>query len=90
MNTFTTDNGKEFAEHKTINKELNVNFYFAKPYPSYERGANKNMYGLIRQYFTKASSFENISIEDVKRVQDILNNRSRKKINILTQNEFFH
>lgn len=87
-NTITSDNGKEFAEHKTISKELNVDFYFAKPYHSYERGANENMNGLIRQYFPKGSSFENISIKDVQRVQDILNNRPRKKLNFLTPNEF--
>ncbi len=46
------------------------------------------MNGLIRQYFPKSSLFENISNEDVQRVQDILNNRPRKKINFLTPNEF--
>jgi IS30 family transposase len=88
VNTITADNGKEFAEHKTVSKELDVDFYFAKPYHSWERGANENMNGLIRQYFPKGSSFENISIEDVQRVQDILNNRPRKKLNFLTPNEF--
>jgi len=61
---------------------------FAKPYHSYERGVNENMNGLIRQYFPKSSSFENIFNEDVQRVQDILNNRPRKKLNYLTPNEF--
>jgi len=89
MNTITSDNGKEFAEHKIISKELDVDFYFAKPYHSWERGANENMNGLIRQYFPKGSSFENISTEDVQRVQDILNNRPRKKFNFLTPNEYF-
>lgn len=87
-NTVTADNGKEFAEHKVISTGLNVNFYFAKPYHSWERGANENTNGLIRQYFPKGSSFENISNEDVQRVQDILNNRPRKKLKFLTPNEF--
>ena len=88
MNTITADNGKEFAEHKTISKKLGIDFYFAKPYHSWERGANENMNGLIRQYFPKGSSLESVSIEDVQRVQDILNNRPRKKLNFLTPNEF--
>jgi IS30 family transposase len=87
-NTITADNGKEFAEHKIISTSLDVDFYFAKPYHSWERGANENMNGLIRQYFPKGSSFENISNDDVQRVQDILNNRPRKKLNYLTPNEF--
>ncbi|MDZ4204281.1 MAG: IS30 family transposase [Bacteroidales bacterium] len=87
-NTITADNGKEFAEHKIISTNLDVDFYFAKPYHSWERGANENMNGLIRQYFPKGSSFENISNDDVQRVQNILNNRPRKKLNFLTPNEF--
>jgi IS30 family transposase len=86
--TITSDNGKEFAEHKTIGTGLAIDFFFAKPYHSWERGANENTNGLIRQYFPKGSSFENITNEDVQRVQDILNNRPRKKLNFLTPNEF--
>ncbi|GAB4278672.1 MAG: IS30 family transposase [Marinilabiliales bacterium] len=88
--TITSDNGKEFAEHQTISKQLNLDFYFARPYHSWERGANENTNGLIRQYFAKGSSFENITDTDVQRVQDILNNRPRKKMNFLTPNEFFY
>ena len=34
------------------------------------------------------SSFENLSDQNTKRVEDILNNTSRKKLNFLTLNEF--
>ena len=88
--TITADNGKEFAGHEKIAAELNIDMYFAKPYHSWERGANENMNGLIRQYFPKGSSFENISNADVKRVQDILNNRPRKKLGFLSPYEFFN
>lgn len=88
LHTITADNGKEFADHKVIGSELDVGFYFAKPYHSWERGANENMNGLIRQYFPKGSSFENVSFNDVQRVQDILNNRPRKKLKFLSPNEF--
>ena len=87
-NTITADNGKEFAEHKTISQSLALDFYFAKPYHSWERGANENTNGLIRQYFTKGSSFENITNQDVAKVQDILNNRPRKKLGFLSPIEF--
>jgi len=89
IHTITGDNGKEFADHKTICQGLGISFYFAKPYHSWERGANENTNGLIRQYFTKGSSFENIKDKDVAKVQDILNNRPRKKLNFLTPNEYF-
>lgn len=88
LHTITSDNGKEFADHNVISRELGVKVYFAKPYHSWERGANENTNGLIRQYFKKGSSFDNITDEDVTRVQEILNNRPRKKLNYLSPNEF--
>ena len=88
LNTITGDNGKEFADHKTIKTGLEVDFYFARPYHSWERGANENTNGLIRQYFPKGTSFDNVSDEDITRVQNILNNRPRKKLKYLTPIEF--
>jgi IS30 family transposase len=87
--TITADNGKEFAKHKIISEALGVDFYFADPYHSWQRGANENTNGLIRQYFPKGTSFENITDQDIMDVQNILNNRPRKKINFLTPHEFF-
>lgn len=88
IHTITGDNGKEFAEHKTIAKTLGIDFYFARPYHSWERGANENTNGLIRQYFPKGSSFDHVTDADIQQVQDILNNRPRKKLKFLTPNEF--
>ena len=55
--TITADNGKEFAGHETMSKELETQVYFAHPYSSWERGLNENTNGLIRQYFPKGSCF---------------------------------
>ena len=79
--SITADNGKEFAEHKMIAKALDIDFYFCHPYHSWERGSNENLNGLIRQYFTKGSSFKNITQKDVKFVENELNNRPRKRLN---------
>ena len=46
--TMTFDNGKEFAEDKTIAAELGPDVYFAHPYRSWERGLNENSNGLLR------------------------------------------
>ena len=42
IHTITADSGKEFAKHQEIAKELDISFYFCKPYHSWERGANEN------------------------------------------------
>ena len=89
ITTITFDNGKEFAEHKTISKKLNADVYFAHPYSSWERGTNENTNGLIRQYFPKGTDFNTITEQDVKLVMDRLNTRPRKTRNYKTPIELF-
>ncbi len=89
VRTITVDNGKEFANHKQIKKELKTKVYFAHPYHSWERGLNENTNGLIRQYFPKKSSFEAITDEKIKLVMNRLNNRPRKTLGFKTPNEVF-
>ncbi len=87
--TITADNGKEFAGHESMTEQLNAAVYFAHPYHSWERGLNENTNGLIRQYFTKGSSFENITDEQVEEVMNKLNHRPRKTLNYKTPNAVF-
>ncbi len=89
VHTITADNGKEFAEHETIAKDLEANFYFAHPYASWERGLNENTNGLVRQYFPKQCHFERITDEEIQTVIDKLNNRPRKCLGFKTPNEVF-
>ena len=89
VKTITTDNGKEFAAHKKIAKKLNAEFYFARPYHSWERGLNENTNGLIRQFFPKGTDFTKLTHEDVRNVEKNLNNRPRKLLQFRTPNEEF-
>ena len=88
IHTITGDNGKEFAEHKQIAEALNIDFYFAHPYHSWERGANENTNGLLRQYIPKSTDFKNITDEEIMIIQNKLNNRPRKKLNYFSPLEF--
>ena len=76
--TMTADNGKEFAQHETVAAELDLDFYFAHPYASWERGANENMNGLVRQYLPKESDFTNVSDKELETIMHKLNHRPRK------------
>ena len=89
LHTLTSDNGKEFAHHDQISKTLNVSFFFATPYHSWERGLNEHTNGLVRQYFPKSFSFEGITQEDVLVVETLLNNRPRKVLGYQTPEEVF-
>ena len=90
IHTITSDNGKEFANHKNIAEALNIDFYFAKPYHSWQRGANENLNGLVRQYFPKKHNFDTITNLQVEKAIKKLNNRPRKRYNYLTPNQKFN
>ena len=88
--TLTLDNGPENSGHQTITKQLGIKCYFCNPYHFWERGTNENTNGLIRYYFPKKTDFATISEEEIKRVENILNNRPRKRLHWLTPNEVFN
>ena len=87
--TATADNGKEFAFHDKIAKQLNIAIYFADPYSSWQRGSNENTNGLIRQYIPKKSDLNAYSDKAIADIEDALNNRPRKCLGYKTPNEFF-
>jgi len=87
--TITADNGREFAEHERIAKELNADVYFAHPYSSWERATNENMNGLIRQYFPKKRNFTTITKQEIEFVTERLNNRPRKCLGFKSPNQVF-
>jgi len=87
--TLTSDNGKEFANHQTVGSALEADFYFATPYHSWERGLNEHTNGLVRQYFPKSQRFDQVSDDDLKKVEGLLNNRPRKILNFSTPQEVF-
>lgn len=89
IHTMTADNGKEFSRHAEISAALDASFFFATPYHSWERGLNEHTNGLVRQYFPKGSSFEDITQEDVLIVEKLLNTRPRKVLGYQTPEEVF-
>jgi IS30 family transposase len=85
--TLTLDNGKEFAEHERLEVEAALKIYFAKPYSAWQRGTNENTNGLVRQFFPKGTDLANISDHRFTKVQQLLNDRPRKRLGYRTPNE---
>lgn len=90
VRTITFDNGKEFSAHAEITQLTGASCYFARPYHSWERGINEHTNGLVRQYFKKTQPLDNLSDDEVYKVEAAINNRPRKVLNFLTPKEALH
>lgn len=87
--SITTDNGTEFTHFKSIERVLKIPVFFAKPYCSADKPHIENINGLIRQYIPKGKSFDEISDDEIRQIQNQLNNRPRKKLGYKTPYEVF-
>lgn len=88
--TITYDNGTEFFFHEFIERGTEAIIYFAHPYSSWERGTNENTNGLLRQYFPRSLSFQEVTQQHVDYAAKMLNSRPRKRLNYLTPAEVFY
>ena len=90
LHTITADNGAEFTKFETIAENLDIAFFFAKPYQSWQRGSNENLNRLVRQYFPKGTDFDKIDSKKVAFVENQINNRPRKRYNFRSPIEMFN
>lgn len=85
--TITSDNGPEFAELPRLLPT--VDMYYADPYSSYQRGTNEKQNSLIRRFFPKGRSFDNVSDSSIAAVEDWINHLPRKIFNYRSSAELF-
>ena len=78
--SITYDNGREFALHKDIEKNIGITVYFAHPYAPWERGTNENTNGLLREFIPKGTDLSTVSDEQLKHYLELINNRPRKRL----------
>lgn len=87
--TLTLDNGSEMAQFKELETAVGLNTYFCAPRSPWQRGANENCNGLLRQYFPRGTSFRKISEKTIRKALERLNNRPRKCLGYRTPAEVF-
>jgi IS30 family transposase len=85
--TMTFDNGKEFAEHRTLAAATGMSIYFARPYCAWQRGTNESTSGLVRQYLPKGTNFHDVTHRVVAEIESSLDDRPRKRLNYRTPRE---
>jgi IS30 family transposase len=82
--TITWDRGVELARYRDIEMALQAPVYFCDPHSPWQRGTNENTNRLLRFWFAKSSDLREHTVEDLKRVQDLLNKRPRPTLDLET------
>lgn len=81
-----TDNGSEFfdpmhieMDYESGNKKCNV--FYCEPYSSWQKGCIEKNHEYIRKVFPKGTSFDLFTKEQIKRLEDTINNIPRNSLN---------
>ena len=70
--------------------QTGMRIFFADPHSPWQRGANENTNGLLRQYVPKGSSPAGLDQSELDLVATSLNDRPRKTLDYATPNEAFN
>lgn len=87
--SLTYDNGSEATRHELLTARCGVRVYFADPGSPWQRGSNENANGLLRQYLPKSTDLKCYSVDDLSRIENLINNRPRKILGYATPADLF-
>ena len=83
------DLGPEMALHGEISAALDMDVYFCDPHSPWQRGANEDTNGLLRQCFPKGTDLGIFPEEYLDAVAEELNDRPRKTLGWRKPSEVF-
>ena len=84
------DDGRVCFLRKIIEKDLDLEIYFADLHAPWQRGSNENINGLLRFFFPRGTDFRKVTRVQLDAVLDKINNRPRKCLDILSPIDYFN
>jgi len=91
--SITFDNGVEFLNWESLElsifntKKKRTTIYFAHAYSAWERGSNEVQNRMIRRFIPKGTDIQDITEDEIRKIQDWMNDYPRKKLNYWTANQ---
>lgn len=90
----TVDNGVEFSDASLIERscthpdQKRTELYYCHPYKSCERASNENANKLIRHWIPKGADISKYSDEDIRNIENWINDLPRELFGGLSSNEY--
>lgn len=87
VRSVTSDNGSENTKHKEMASDLNTEWYFCRPYHSWEKGSVERAIKEVRRYIPKGTNLNKYSKDQIQWVENRLNSRPMKCLGWLSPKE---
>ena len=87
--SLTLDQGFEFMNFRTIERQTKCKIYFCDPQSPWQRGSNENMNGRLRRFLPKKLEIDKINQGTLDRIAIQVNNTPRKCLGYKTPKEVF-
>lgn len=88
-----TDNGTEFSNPNALEcdsqNSKRTQIFYCDPSASYQKGSCENNHEMLRRFFPKGSSFDNLTQEKLLIISSHINSYKRKKLNNFSPIELF-
>lgn len=88
--SITFDNGLEFAKHTILKRFMGMDTYFCDKHSPWQKGQVEQMNVMLHRYLPKNSTLKEVSLEQIKVIENKLNNRPRKCLGFQTPTEAFN
>jgi IS30 family transposase len=86
IKSITFDNGREFSHHYKLRK-YGIYTYFCDTYASWQKGSVENYNGIIRRWLPKWTIFDHVSHNEIRSINDNINNTPRKILGFKSPNQ---
>ncbi len=87
VKSLTLDNDIAFNCWRKVETDINTTIYFTHPYSSWEKGLVENMNRWIRCFVTKRRDISTVTVQELKNIQDWMNDTPRQCLGFRSSNE---
>ena len=87
VKTITTDNDIVFKKWQNMQDHIKADFYFCRPYHSWEKGLVENTNRWIRLFVPKQRDIATVTEDEIRLIHQYLNETPRQCLNFRTASE---